>query len=241
MAVSIVRHDRLVAAAVSRFGFPADPALSFDYEHEHCDAEYEHASVLALIAAAHHFVQRDGDGGREVEAADAGIGRQPDGIGPVGLKDRSRQAGGFAAKHDHVAGLQIGVPNRLLGKAAEVPVTLVRQTLAQLLPGGDFGPLKVLPVIEPCAADPFFVDLERRRLDDPEHRAGGDAGAADVAGVLRDLRLIEDDVGQWRGVWLRDRGGSEQTVRCSRSVVAPIFPRQRLLLFCSHADRRHLP
>jgi hypothetical protein len=155
-----------------------------------------------LVAAAHQLVERHGDGGGEVEAADARVGRQADCVGAIGLEDRPWQPRGFAAKDDHVTGLDVGLPDRLCGKPAEVPVALDRQALAKLLPAGDFGPAEVLPVVQSGAADPFFIDLERGRLDDPEHRIGRHAGPSDVAGVLRNLWLVEDDMGQRLRVWL---------------------------------------
>ena len=99
--------------------------------------------------------------------------------------------------------------------------------MAERFPGGDFGEAEVLPIIEACPADTFFVDLEGRWLDDPKHRTGGDAGPADVPRILWDLGLVKYHMCQ--------------PIRHQR------FPRRAVVMasvnsrvFFTHADRSYL-
>jgi len=64
----------------------------------------------------------------------------------------------------------------------------------QVVPVIDDLPFKVFPVVEAGAAEVVVVDAEPERANEPELRADGDAGAADAARVVRDLRLVQHDV-----------------------------------------------
>ena len=63
-----------------------------------------------------------------------------------------------------------------------------------LIPIVDDLPFEVFPVIETGAAEVIVVNPEAERSNQPELGPDGDAGAADTAGVVGDLRLVEDDV-----------------------------------------------
>ena len=52
----------------------------------------------------------------------------------------------------------------------------------------------MLPVIQPRALQAAVGDGKAERLDEMQRAAGDGAGAGDVAGVLRDLRLEKYDV-----------------------------------------------
>ncbi len=55
-------------------------------------------------------------------------------------------------------------------------------------------PLEVFPVVEAGAAEIVVVYAEAKGADEPQFCANGHAGSPDAAGVVRDLRLMEDDV-----------------------------------------------
>jgi len=56
------------------------------------------------------------------------------------------------------------------------------------------GEVESWPVVEACAPTCFFVDVEGEGVDEVEGCSGGDAGAADGAGVVWDFWIEEDDV-----------------------------------------------
>jgi hypothetical protein len=55
------------------------------------------------------------------------------------------------------------------------------------------------PVVKPGAAARLFGDVETEGVDEVEGAAGGDAGAADVAGVVGDFGFVEDDLEEGAG------------------------------------------
>jgi hypothetical protein len=52
----------------------------------------------------------------------------------------------------------------------------------------------MLPVVQTGAAEIVVVDPKPKRSDHPELRPNGDARAADTPGVIRNLRLVQNDV-----------------------------------------------
>ena len=56
-----------------------------------------------------------------------------------------------------------------------------------------------MPVIESRALELFVVDGEAHRLDDMQARAGGGAGAGDIARILRDFRFNQNEIERRHG------------------------------------------
>ena len=61
--------------------------------------------------------------------------------------------------------------------------------------GGEFfiifmdGKIQILPIIQACPPDRLLIYGKTQGLDQMQRTAGGSAGAGDIAGILRDLRL----------------------------------------------------
>ena len=51
-----------------------------------------------------------------------------------------------------------------------------------------------MPVVQTCAFHALVVEREAERLDQMQHAAGRRAGAGDIAGILRNLRLDQNDI-----------------------------------------------
>ena len=110
------------------------------------------------------------------------------------LQERIRQACRFAAKHQHVARLEAGLeirPRRLL---REQPGPGLRQCGNQRLPIIDDFPIQMLPIVEPSPPQMIIVDTKAQRPNQPQLRPDRHARPPDAAGVVRYLRLVEDDV-----------------------------------------------
>lgn len=131
-------------------------------------------------------------------------GGQPEGLVILGIQDRRGQAGRFAAEDKDVAGAKLGFPDRASGEAGKVVAGSAVEGRDQGFPVGDESPAEMSPVVEAGPSEPFLVKAEATGLDDPEMGPDGDTGAADVSGVLGDLRLVQDH--------LRDRGGLRRLI-----------------------------
>ena len=57
------------------------------------------------------------------------------------------------------------------------------------------GEVEAGPIVETGSSAGFFVDVEGEGVDEVEGGAGGDAGSADGSGVVGDLGVEEDDMG----------------------------------------------
>src|SRR6185295_14557980 len=90
-------------------------------------------------------------------------------------------------------------PRRALGGEVVIP----RVVLAHVETG---------PVVEAGAPAGLLVGIEPQRADEPEGTPGRDAGAPDVAGVVGDLRLVQDDLEQGGR---RSRGRARHRLRFS--------------------------
>ena len=105
-----------------------------------------------------------------------------------------RQAAGFAAKKQHVIRADSGVKQAAFAFCRQRPKW----------PSGDFlrkrCPIVVvangskLGVIQPGAAQAAVIPGKAKRVDEMQHRAGIGTETDDVAGIGRDLRLVEGDV-----------------------------------------------
>ena len=62
--------------------------------------------------------------------------------------------------------------------------------------------IQKMPIIQSRAFHLFVIQLETERLHHVQSRAGRGAGAADVAGVLRDFRLYQNNVENCHSIFL---------------------------------------
>lgn len=131
-------------------------------------------------------------------------GGQAEGSVILGIQDRRGQAGRFAAEDEDVTGAKLGFPDGPSGEAGKIVAGSAGEGRHQGFPVRDELPAEMPPVVEPGPSEPFFVEPEPTRLDDPELGPDGDTGATDVPGVLGDLRLVQDH--------LRDLGGLRRLI-----------------------------
>src|SRR6266699_3913142 len=90
---------------------------------------------------------------------------------------------------------RLSLPKTRRSSARKRTVVYERRARAEeRLPARVLGEPHVRPVIEAGAAEMAVVDREAERIDQVERRGGGEADAADRAGVLRDLGRDQDDV-----------------------------------------------
>ena len=84
----------------------------------------------------------------------------------------------------------IGV--RCLGRRVEVPsVRVLFKKILQIFVHAD---IEQVPVVQTGALHAPVVELKAERFDQMQHTARRRTGARDVAGVLRDLRLDQNDI-----------------------------------------------
>jgi len=133
------------------------------------------------------LVEDDGGGGGEVEAPLAGD--HGDGVEVVGvlLPEVGWEAVGFGSEDEEGIGRVGGGGVVFFGVAGEEEVG-----------GGEVegvGELELdfIPVVEAGSFHAAVGDGEAERADEEEAGVGGGAGAGDVARVLGNLRLEEDD------------------------------------------------
>jgi hypothetical protein len=145
---------------------------------------------------AEGFVEDEGGAVGEVEGAGGGV-EHGDVEGGVGVlaEEPAREAGGFAAEDEVIAGLKGGggVGARAVG--LDQPEPWVGGELGgEGWPIGPAPPIELLPVIHAGAFELAIIEFEAKGFDEVEGGAGGGAKAGDVAGVGWDLGLKKDQV-----------------------------------------------
>jgi hypothetical protein len=167
------------------------------------------------LAAEGHLadglVDGGADGGGEVEGALADDHGEGDEAIGVGFEDGWGQAAGFFAEDEVVAGVELDLPGGAGGFGGEDPSAALSGWARGVAVGGPglvLGGPEARPVVEACAAAGLLGGIKAEGLDEMEGAPRSDAGAADVARVVRDLRLVEDDVEQ--GIGRRGMGGGGQ-------------------------------
>lgn len=113
------------------------------------------------------------------------------------IQDSSRQAARFAAKNESIARLVIRLGIALRGLLAQKPNPFRGKALHQVLPVTDNLVVQVLPVIQAGAPETLFIEPESQWAHEPEFGTECDAAATDVACILGNLRLVEDDMKLW--------------------------------------------
>ena len=140
------------------------------------------------------FEKDDADGGGEVEAADALLG-DGEALGRIFLQEGVGQAFAFAAKNEVVSAAEGFVPVGAFGFGGEVEESGFRPGGG--LQGGEVRPaaaVDVFPIVEAGTLQGAVINIESQWPDEVKNGAGGEAKAADIAGVGRNFRLDEDDV-----------------------------------------------
>ena len=141
------------------------------------------------------FVGSDRHGAGQVQAA--GFGSLGNAQRLLGLpaQQRARQPLGLAAEYQGIARSKRRVGVAALGRFREPPAPAA-EPRPEGVPTVHRFPLQVLPVVESGPAQVVVIDAKAERSDEPQLGSEGDARAADVARVLRDLWLVEHDMQQ---------------------------------------------
>jgi hypothetical protein len=81
-----------------------------------------------------------------------------------------------------------------LRKLGKEPRTLRVEYLTHAIPGIHNLPVEMLPVIQSCPLQGAIIESKSGRTNDPEFRLQRNARSADVAGILWDFGLKQDNV-----------------------------------------------
>jgi len=108
--------------------------------------------------------------------------------------DRFWHAAEFLPKQQVVTALEVCFPVRLGAMSREQPEALGALRLQVRLPRCMFDAVDMLPVIEPRTTARLLVHVESDRMDDVQATVGRHGCSADVACVLRNLWLVQNDV-----------------------------------------------
>lgn len=104
------------------------------------------------------------------------------------------RAGGFLAKEQVIAFLELCGPMRPLRFCGEEPEAVRSFGCEESIPAIVFVAFDHVPVVQAGAAEGFLRHIKADGVDDVQCAAGCCCGAADIAGVLGDLGVEQDDV-----------------------------------------------
>lgn len=167
----------------------------------------------------------------------------------MGGQDVVGEACGLFAEEEGVARAEVGVPDGLGGASGEEPESS-RALRGELERGGGAFPRIVLggresgPVIEAGSTEGVDGGVEAEGTDEVEGAAHGDAGATDIAGVVGDLGLVQDDVeecghGEWGRVGAGiGRRGTEKWKKFRRGIGIPDIQAHELSVMSVPPDNK---
>lgn len=112
----------------------------------------------------------------------------------VRVGDGFRQAGGLTAEYQHVAGPIRNIKVVARGPFAEQVGLTAAEPLEQRRPVIDNFPLQMFPVIEAGAAKIIIIDTKAQWPHQPQLAAGGHARSAHGAGVVRNFRVMQNNM-----------------------------------------------
>lgn len=146
----------------------------------------------------HSLVDHGADGRGEVERSLAGEHWEAHATERARVEQRLGQAGGFLAEDEVVATPKRDVKDGARGFGAEQPDPRrpgrgVRRVEVGV-PGCVLSDSESWPVVEPGATARLFAGIEPEGVDEVQRARGGHAGPPDVARVVGDLGLVEDNV-----------------------------------------------
>ena len=146
------------------------------------------------------FIGGYGDGIGQVETANSGPDRDPDSTVRVPLEQRSGQSGGLGAEDQHIPARVLHIRIQSAGGLREKPGAKIRESHRQFVPTINDFAIQMSPIIQAGASHLLLIHLESERPDKPEFRMDGDARAANIPGILRNLGLVQNDVQVRSGV-----------------------------------------
>jgi len=176
----------------------------------------------------------------KIQAAGLGLGHHGEGNavrstegGTDPFMDSLGHAAKFLTKKQVVAAAEVGAPVRLRPSRGEEPEALRSLRLQVRIPGCMLHAVHMLPVIKPRAPSRLLVHVESDRMNDVQAAVSGHGGAADVARVLRDLRLVQHDVEE-RILHGARRVRGERACQAVVSVATPRYDAQMELVLLSN-------
>ena len=148
---------------------------------------------LRKVPLAQHFIHAHGHAVGQVQAA-AGVPHgHADAVFLIGGQQGFRQAGVLPPEHQ-IAAVRVGnvgmTVAALAGEIKEGAAVLCKKVV-QIVVRGD---AQQMPVVQPRPFEFFVVYRKSHRPHQMQPRSSAGAGAGDVAGILWNLRLKQDDV-----------------------------------------------
>jgi hypothetical protein len=176
-----------------------DPAAIRDEEHakplESKKRKQQLERVRELLLAQ-RLVENQGGAVGKVQGTGVWIEhRNAQPVIGVGLKQSARQAGGFTAEHQKIAGTIGNI--RVTPRAARFDKPNVRSSgnlPRKGLPVGPCSPFHVPPIVHAGPLQRLVIELESQGLDQMKARSGRGTQARDIAGVRRDFWLEKNHV-----------------------------------------------
>jgi len=146
------------------------------------------------LELAEGFVNSGCGSAGEVEGADVfSHGKLEDSAGITG-QDPGGEASGFAAEDEDVPGREGAIPDELVAAFLDEPEIAVGEEADEFLPTFDDLPIEVGPIVHSGPAEMFFVQAESKRTDEPKLGTHGNASPPDIAGVLGNIWLVQNDM-----------------------------------------------
>ena len=144
------------------------------------------------------LINGHGDRTGQIQATDRTAYRDSHGAIRIPLEQAIGQAARLAAEHKHVAVRVRNVGEQSRGLFAKEPESAPGKLFLQCVPVVHDAIRHVLPVVEARASQMFRVHLKPQRPHEPQMGAYGKARSADVSRILRDVRLMKDNMEDWR-------------------------------------------
>ena len=143
---------------------------------------------------AQGFVQDERGGVGEVERAQSAAHGDAERAVGVAVDERFGQAFCFLAEDQEVAVAVFDVGIAFFGFLGEVEVSSALGAGEEVVEVVVVRQVELVPIVEPRALELCVGYLKAHRLDYMQCRAGAGAGARDVARVLRDLGLYQNNI-----------------------------------------------
>lgn len=148
-----------------------------------------------MDALSHPLVDRGTHRGREIQTPLGRMHRERHQSFPVRFKNWIRQPRGLSTEDHVITDAKVRIPHGARGPRREAPCA--RPSTGTLFIRGPVGVLddtEAGPVVETGASACLLRRIESEWMHQVQATAGRDARPADVAGVVRDLGLMKDDV-----------------------------------------------
>ena len=151
---------------------------------------------LRIIQLPQRLVDRDGYGVAQIQTSCFLPHGDADTVVQVRFQEIFRKTLGlFAEKQIAIVGesnLCIA-PGCFCGKTPKFLDIVLGEKVFQVIIDSD---IHKVPIVQACPADSLLRNVKTQRADQVQPRAGGGAGAGDVAAILGDLRFVQYNIEQ---------------------------------------------